>query len=298
MGNYIGEITALIAALSFSFNSTFITFAGRKLGALLAMASSLFIAWVLFLGLHWLALGEALPLSAEPMRWLMMGISGVMSYWISSYFIVRAFTYIGPRLTLLIISLSPVLSALLAWFLLGQSLAPNSTIGITMIIFGIVWVVSERDQKTAIVDADYRKGVWMSIWGALTQAISFVFSGVGVVGDFPALSASMMRLTVSLVAIWGFIIVQGYFRRYLNLMNDNRQAVKQAGYSAITGPIIGSSLMMVSLQHVSVGVTSTLANTSPLMLLPIGYFIFKERITVRTIIGTGIAVAGIAILFT
>jgi drug/metabolite transporter (DMT)-like permease len=33
-------------------------------------------------------------------------------------------------------------------------------------------------------------------------------------------------------------------------------------------------------------------------LIPIGYFIFKEQITLRAIIGTIVTIIGIAILFT
>lgn len=35
----------------------------------------------------------------------------------------------------------------------------------------------------------------------------------------------------------------------------------------------------------------------PVFLLPITYFIFKEKITIQTIIGTLIAVVGTAIIF-
>ena len=68
--------------------------------------------------------------------------------------------------------------------------------------------------------------------------------------------------------------------------------------AAISGPVIGASLMLLSLQFTSVGVSSTLTNTTPIILIPIGYFVFKEKITVRAIFGTMIAIAGIAVLFT
>jgi drug/metabolite transporter (DMT)-like permease len=54
---------------------------------------------------------------------------------------------------------------------------------------------------------------------------------------------------------------------------------------------------MLSFQVVPVGVSTTLSHTTSIILIPIGYFVFRERITPRAIIGTIITVIGIAILF-
>lgn len=299
MEAYIGEIAGLAGALGFAFTSTFFTLAGRKLGAIAILAMSLPISWVIVALLHWLSLGEPLPLSAPMDRWVNLSISSLFGFVISSIWILKAFQYIGPRLTLLVGSLAPVLSSMIAWVFLGEALPASSTIGICLVILGILWVVSERSKsKTDEMNRDYRTGLLLAFGGALGQALSFVFSSMGVAGDFPPLSASLMRITAGVVAIWITIALQGNIRNYLFLVKENPRSLAQLTVSSICGPVFGASMMMVSLQLTSVGVASTLINTTPIMVIPIGYFVFKERITARAVTGTGIAIVGIAFLFT
>ena len=66
---------------------------------------------------------------------------------------------------------------------------------------------------------------------------------------------------------------------------------------AFTGPFLGVSLSLVALSAAPVGIASTLMALTPVLLLPISRFAFKERITLRATIGTALAVGGVAVLF-
>lgn len=302
MENFIGELAALGAALAFGVTSTCFTLAGRKIGATSSLAFSLPISMMILIVLHILIVGDIFPLSAGLDRWFYLTVSGIFGFVLSSVVILRAFQYIGPRLTLLVASFAPILGAIIAWIFLGQELPSNAIIGIALVLTGIIWVVTEgdNDEKRKVDDnnLDYRKGLLFAVGGAVGQAISFVFSSEGVAGDFPAMSASLMRTFVAVVTLWVFIASQGNIQRNLKLIRSEMYSMRFIMVAAVSGPVIGASLVLVSLQFTSVGVSSTLANTTPIILIPIGYFVFKERITLRAIIGTVIAIAGIAILFT
>lgn len=302
MENFIGEFAALGAALAFGFTSTFFTLAGRKIGAISSLAFSLPISMAILIGLHIVIVGDIFPLSAGLDRWFYLTVSGVFGFVISSIFILRAFQYIGPRLTLLVASFAPILSAIIAWVFLGQELPSNAILGIALVLTGIVWVVTEGDndakRKVETDNTDYRKGLIFAVGGALGQAIAIVFSSQGVSGDFPAMSASLMRTFVAVVTIWLFIMSQGNVRRNLKLIIAESYSMRFIMIAAVSGPVIGASLVLLSLQFTTVGVSSTLTNTTPIILIPIGYFVFKEKITARAIVGTMIAIAGIAVLFT
>lgn len=299
MDNVTGELAALGAALAFSFTSTFFTLAGRKFGAIVSLALSLPISCSILIVIHQLILGEPFPFAADPVRWFDLGTSSMFGFVISSIFLLRAFQYIGPRLSLLIGSIAPVLSAILAWIFLDQDLPTNAVIGILLVIGGIIGVVSEGGKKTVDdTNPDFRKGIIFALGGALGQGLSFVFSSRGVSGDFPAMSAAVMRTFVGAVTLWLVIASQGNLRRTINLARTEIQSMKFILGAAIVGPVIGASLVLVSLQLTDVGIASTLTNTTPIMLIPIGYFVFKERITLRAIAGTMVAIVGIALLFT
>ncbi len=66
---------------------------------------------------------------------------------------------------------------------------------------------------------------------------------------------------------------------------------------AFSGPFLGVSFSLLAVQRAEVGVASTLMALPPVILLPIGYYVFKERFGWQAVAGTLVAIAGVAILF-
>jgi drug/metabolite transporter (DMT)-like permease len=294
---FVGELAALGAALGFSMTSICYTFAGRKLNAVTSIAMSLPISWIVLMVLHRLTLGEFLPTGVALDRVVYLSISGVLAFVIASYFVLNAYQSIGPRLTMLILSFAPVLGAIFAWIFLGQVLPLHAVIGILMVISGIVWVVIERGKPADDqIQLDMRRGVMLASLGTLAQAASFVFASQGLYGNFPAFSAALIRIGAGIVAMWVFIAFQRKIGTTLAVLNERRLLLLLIG-AAVSGPVISGSLLLVSFQTITVGVATTLSHTTAIMLIPISYVVFKERISRRAMIGTMISVAGIAVLF-
>jgi drug/metabolite transporter (DMT)-like permease len=247
--------------------------------------------------LHGMVLGAPFP-AAGMVRWLNLGASGILAFVISSYFMLNAYQQIGPRLTMLVASFAPVLGAILAWLLLGQTLPPNAAIGIAIVTFGVVWVVGERGKaKGEISEGEMRQGVLYAALGTLAQATAFIFASQGLAGGFPSLSATLIRITAGIVALWLFLALQRRATATINtLQGDGRLLLLLIG-AALSGPVLSGYLLLVSFQHIPIGVATTLSHTTSIMLIPIGYFVFKESITVRAIVGTVITVIGIALFF-
>ena len=66
---------------------------------------------------------------------------------------------------------------------------------------------------------------------------------------------------------------------------------------AFSGPFLGVSLSLFALQNSTIGVASTLMALSPIFLIPVDYFYFKERFGWGAVVGTFVALAGVGILF-
>ena len=66
---------------------------------------------------------------------------------------------------------------------------------------------------------------------------------------------------------------------------------------AAAGPTIAVTLTLFAIQNAEVGVASTLTSLTPIILLPAGYFAFKERFGWQAIVGTLLAITGVALLF-
>ncbi len=294
----LGEILALGAALVFGVASTAYTLAGRKIDASFSMALSLLISLVFYVPLHQVIHGEPVPLQAAPDRWLILGLSSLAGFVISALFLLRSFQYIGPRLTMLIGSTSPIFAALMAWIFLGQQLPAFAVIGIVFVVGGVVWVVSERGARQINEqDADYGKGLAMAVAAAVAQGAGFVLMSEGVAGGFSPMSAGLIRTIVAIVLLWVYIALRGTLRHNLELIVSSSRALVWLVLAAVSGPVAGTTLILISLQYTSVGISSTLTNTTPIFLIPIAYLAFGERITARAVVGTLIAIAGVALLF-
>lgn len=298
MENFIGELMALGAALSFSLASTTYTLAGRKFGASASMALSLVFSLIFLLPLHQALYGELFPMAASGGRWLVLGASSLAGFVMSALFLLRAFQAIGPRLTMLIGATSPIFAAILAWLLLGQSLPPYAVLGIALVLGGVITVVSSDAQKSLqSQNPDYRRGLLMALAAAVLQGTSFVLMSEGVADNFPVLSASIMRTVFALAVLWLLIALRGKLGRNLRLIVDQPRALLLIALASFTGPVLGATLVLASLQFTSVGISSTLTGTTPILMIPIGFLVFGEHITRRAIGGTCLAVAGVALLF-
>ena len=142
-----------------------------------------------------------------------------------------------------------------------------------------------------------RRGVLFACLGTLAQATAFVFSSQGVSGGFPPFSATLIRITAGILVLWVLIALRGNLRSTATIFkNDGRLFLLLTG-AALSGPVIAGSLLLLSFQRVPVGVSTTLSHTTAIILIPIGYFVFRERITLRAIAGTIITIIGIGILF-
>ena len=297
MEHIIGEITALAAALSFSLASVSYTLAGRKFGASASMALSLVVTLGFLLPMHTLVVGQVFP-TASAQRFFVLGASSMMGYVISALYLLRAFQILGPRLTLLITSASPIVAALLAWLVLGQALPAHAVLGIALVLGGVFFVVAEKHAgPVARKHAETRRGIAMAIASAIAQGASYVFMAEGVADGYPAMSASIIRAVVGLVALLAIISLRGKLRENARLIHTELRGLGMIALAALGGPVFGATLVLVSLQFTSVGISSTLTGTTPVMMIPISFLVFGERITLRAVVGTLAAVAGVALLF-
>lgn len=295
---YAGELSAVIAAFGFGVTSTLFTLSGRKIGPVAVNRISIPMS-LLFLALvHWLVLGTPLPHHIALERWLWLSGSGVLGMWIAFLLITYAFVQIGPRLTLLITAISPIISAILAWLLLDQTLNASSISGMALTIGGIAWVIADnKTENTPSAAQAFKTGILFALGGATAQAISSIMSSQGVTGDFEPLTGSVIRLLSASVAIWTLAVLQGTSLDSFRLWRANPATRPQIVIGSISGPVMGASLLLISFQAIPVGIAMTLSNLTPIFLLPIGYFVFKEQISRQAILGTCLAVAGTAVLF-
>jgi drug/metabolite transporter (DMT)-like permease len=298
---FVGELAALGTSLCFSFGSTLFTLSGRAIGSPLVNRTRLLVSMLLVMLLHLLLYGQLAPLDAAPERWFWLGLSGFVGLVLGDTFLLQAFVLIGPRLSMLMMALAPVIGAILAWVFLGETLEPLEVLGIAITLGGIMMVIAERNHSGSSVQVtdqrQYIIGLLCGLGGAVGQAGGLVLSKMGLGGDFPALSGNLIRLLVATAIIWVIAVFnRQLFKSYHALRANPRAFVLLTGGS-ILGPVVGVWLSLVAVQNTNIGVASTLSSLMPVFLIPISYVMFKERATRQAVIGTLVAIVGMVLLF-
>jgi len=301
----IGEIAALMTAVCFSVSSVFFTMAGRKFGPLITNRLRLIVAILLLGFTHWIIFGTPIPVNSQPAQWFWLGSSGIVGLAIGDLFLFQAYIILGPRLGLLFLSLSPALTTLLAWILLGETLSTGNIFGILLTLVGITWVVLESNPKgkssqvdnTNLFPKRYFMGIMAGLIAAVGQSFGMILAKIGLTDNFPPLSANVIRMMTAFLALWVVTIIQGQVISTFQQATDQKSGLLYILGGSFFGPLIGVTLSLFAIQYTNLGIASTIIALPPIFLLPIGHFIFKEKISRRAVVGTVTAVAGVGLLF-
>ena len=207
---YLGEIAALLTAGCWTVSAMVFESAGKRVGSLSVNLIRLVIA-LLFLSLYTLPVrGMPLPLDAGPHEWFWLSLSGLVGFVMGDLFLFHAFVVIGSRISMLIMALVPLFTALIGWMLMGEVLTSWNIMGMALTIGGIVLVVLERKQGQRMRLSHPVSGILLALGGALGQATGLVLSKYGMAGYDPFASTQIRVIA----GIGGFTVLFSIIRTW------------------------------------------------------------------------------------
>ena len=294
---YAGELAALGTAVCWSATAIFFSYSGRLIGSDVVNRSRLLFAF-LFLSLSHLALeGSLFPLHVEGFRWFWLAISSVLGLVVGDTLLFKAYVLIGPRLSMLLMSTVPIISTLFGWLLFGETVSGLELTAVFLTVGGVSWVVTEKQPgRTAVENKQFSSGILFGLGGALGQVSNLITARYGLVDNFPTISATMIRILVALIILWGLALLRGQVRATLRQWR-NRQAFPAMIGGSISGPFLGIWLSLVAIQLTRLGIASTLMALPPVLLIPVEFIVYKKPVSARGMVGTGVAFIGVMLLF-
>lgn len=293
---FLGELAALATALCWSCTAILMSYSGRRVGSTVVNRSRLLFAFLFLLIAHFLLEGAVFPTGVEPFRWGWLAVSSLLGLVLGDAFLFHAYVLIGPRLGMLMMSTVPIFSTLFGWLLFGETVALMELAGVLLAVAGIAWVVSEGQTDPRLTDKRaYRRGLFYALLGALGQVANLVTARYALVDDFPALSATIIRILIAAVVVWGLALIQGQAAHTVRQWRDRRVLGALIAASAV-GPFLGIWFSLVAVQHARLGIASTLMALPPVILIPLEYLVYRHRVSSRAIVGTLLAMAGVALL--
>src|SRR5574340_281691 len=139
---FTGEIAALAAAFLWAFSSFLFSRLGNTIPPIEMNFLKGILAIVLF-AVTVFIIGDRLDnMSLQTLA--VLSISGAIGIGFGDTMYFEALNLLAPRRTLLITTLAPVFTAVLAWIFLGELLNLLAVLGIIITIGGIAWVITEQ----------------------------------------------------------------------------------------------------------------------------------------------------------
>ena len=295
--NFIGELAALSTSLFFAMTALIFTQTGHMVGSQVTNRIRLTFALIYLVIINLILFHEPLPFSAGSSRWIWLGVSGIIGLSLGDAFLFQSFLSVGARLGTLLLSLAPIFGSVIAWVFFGETLSFLQILGIVLALAGIAWVVLSHEEPPDTPRGQTRRGVLFGILAGLGQAVGLVLSKQGMSGDFSPFQANAIRMLIAVIFVWIWTAFEGQIRATFTALHQTPRAVPLIALGAVVGPLLGVSASLLAVQHAEIGVASTLMALPPVLILPISYFVFRERIGWQAILGTILAITGVAVLF-
>ncbi|MEO6304831.1 MAG: DMT family transporter, partial [Bacteroidia bacterium] len=236
-------------------------------------------------------------------QYLFLGLSGIIGFTIGDYFSFSSFKILGPKLGSLYTTFAPG-SALLAGFLiLHQEMNFIGIIGILITVTGVIWLTLSKKDTNASEEAGFKRnplGILFGIIGALCQGFGLVLSKLGMDSypeKLPTLHAVWIRLLFAFGAAFFISLVTGRMKQNSQpVFKNQNNGLPYMFLGTLFGPVLGVSFSLLAIQHLPVATAQTIFALLPIVVLPINYFYYKEKITIQAIFACAIAVLGVFVL--
>jgi len=291
----LGELSALLTACCWSGSALAFSAATVRVGPIRLNVTRLILASLLLFVTVVIA-GIDVHLSSSQLRNL--ALSGIIGLVLGDSFLFKSYEYIGARLTMLIASVAPAISALLAYFLLGEVLSWLGVIGMFVTLFGVSIVVLERRDSFGHSQRHFGVGILYALLASVGQGVGLVIAKMAFLeGAINGFVASLVRIATAVVVIFPVAKLAGCYENTFKVYLNDRKSMGLTLLGAFLGPYLGVTLSLVAISYTKVGIAATLMATVPIMMLPLVKYIQKEVLSWRAIVGAFVAVGGVAILF-
>lgn len=293
---HIGEFAALFTACCWTVTALAFESASNKVGSIAVNLIRLVLALVFLSVFCYFIRGEFFPVDAGLHTWMWLSLSGLIGFVIGDLFLFESYTIIGSRVSMLIMTLVPPMTAFLSWLMLGETMTLFNFLGMAITLGGIAVVIVNKGTGDKMFSFTHSlRGILFAFIGALGQAIGLVFSKVGM-GSYNAFAATQIRIITGII---GFSILITVWKKWRNVGNavKNVSAIKRIGLGSVFGPFLGVSFSLFAVQHANAGIASTIMAIVPILIIPASVMFLCQKVTLKEIIGAVISVCGVALFF-
>ena len=295
-------LASILTTIFFSFSAIFANRSIKMVGGTQANLGRLILA-LIFLGAYAHGIGGGMGGAGR--NWFLL--SGVIGMGLGDLALFAALPRLGSRLTVLMCQCIAVPIAMQTeWMWMGTRLSP-AQIGWAAVILAGVTIALMPSRKDP-------SNVPVTMLGLLFGFLSAVGQGLGAVVSrhayevTTAAGLSIDGITAAYQRIAGGLLITGAYFAIKHLVNRSRRpsVCNHNGYkwkgwllvvaNALCGPTLGVACYQWALATTPSGIVLPIVATTPLVIIPLSFWIEGDRPTRRSVLGGLIAVAGVVAL--
>ena len=307
---HLGEIIALVVAMSWTVTALFADKASHRLGSMTANVIRLVLATIFLALILWVGIGSPYPVYADGKAWAWLAASALVGYVFGDWCLFNCYLSIGARFGQLFMTLAPPMAAIAGWAILGETLSWKSGLAMAVTLSGIAISILSKEEGRHVHLTLPLKGVLLGLGAGLGQGVGLVLSKVGmehyahiIPADAPAhmntllpFASTMIRAVVGAAGFLALMALQKKTKE-LKAATHDRKGLGYALIMTLFGPVIGVSLSLMAVRYTSAGIASTLMALTPVFILIPYAFIYHQRIKARELLGVLVSMTGVALFF-
>ena len=291
ISHLLGAIAALTSALLWAVAAVLFGQIGREMTA---KAMNLAKGLVALLCLVIFIFPEPFAELRQEMFW-MLALSGFLGICIGDTLYLLSIQRLGARLTLLIGTLIPVVTAVAAVFLFQEFMGMSAYLSLILTVIGVSYVLWSKAEKTQ-KDIVWGSGLLVAGLFVLTESSGILLTKWAVF-EVNSLEATFIRQVAGVVGltVWG-LLARELVSDFKPLKN-NPALFKKLIITSFIGAFVGTWLSVLALKLTHASVAVALNSTSPIFILLISVLFLSEKLPRSSIIGAIVAVSGVVLYF-
>lgn len=292
-GAAFGEAACLGAAFLWAFSVGLFRDPIRRHGAPAVNLVKCAIATALLGATIAIAGSASSIVAAGPRSLTLVVVSAWIGLTLGDTALFGAVARIGPSKALLLQTLAPVFTAVLAWVWPGEVPSRFQAWGSVLVLAGVGLVVARPEPADGATGAAGTGGFALGVLSAWGQGTGIVLAKAGM-ESMPVLPAAFVRMAAGTAGLVVLAAATGRLSRVASAARGGDRG-RIAGASVL-GAYVAMMLMMAGVATAHASVAAVLLSTTPVFGLGVDFVMLGRRPTVRGVVGTIVAVAGVFVL--
>lgn len=280
---------SLAAAACFAASALFIDSVTGRVGPVQVSRWQMGLAF-LMTGTVALATGGWRSIDLAMVLWLTgSSATGIM---FASLTFVATIQMTGPRISALLFTTASPMALALGYVFRGETVNGAQAGGVALIVLGIALaVLGPKGDEGPRPPRPLRLGIALGLLTALGQATGSLLARPAMLAGADPVAAIAVRTGVATIFFLAILAIPA-----LRPAPPDRPSVTRIGGAAVFGMVIGMSLLMAALARGDVGIVTTMSSTTPILILPMVWILYRRLPRPAAWVGAALAVLGTALI--